>query len=261
MVGKTNLYSVKQVSELSGVSVRTLHLYDEIGLLKPGVRTESRYRLYGEKELLRLQQILFYKELDFTLEQIGNILDDPDFDIFRAMHHHRDALLKRRERMDSLIATIDKTIVQLNEKTMLQPEELYAGLPKEVGTSYRKQAIEEYGTEPVMQTEKFLGKLGKEGFEKLKTEAREISEQLFLMQSEDFSSAAVQNLIARHYASTRMFWGTTQLSDKQAEAYKGLGQLYLADERFTMFNGQPQPAFALFMSKAMAYFADTTLRD
>jgi DNA-binding transcriptional MerR regulator len=261
MVGKTNLYTVKQVAKLSGVSVRTLHLYDEISLLKPVVRTESRYRLYGEKELLRLQQILFYKELDFSLEQIGNILDNPEFDIFHAMQGHREALLKRRERMDTLIATIDKTIVQLNEKTMLKPEELYTGLPKEVGTAHRDQAMKKYGAETVERSEKSLRKMGKEGFEKLKAEAKEISEQLFRLQGEDFTTTAVQKQIARHYGTTRMFWGTSQLTDKQAEAYKGLGQLYVADERFTMHNGKPQPAFALFMSKAMTHFADTKLQE
>lgn len=261
MVEKTKLYSVKQVSVLSGVSVRTLHLYDEIGLLKPNVRTESRYRLYGEKELLRLQQILVYKELDFSLEQIATILDDPGFDLVQAMQGHREALLKRRERMDTLIATIDKTIIQLNDKTMLKPEELYAGLPKEVGTTYRDQAVNEYGAVSVKRAESFLSEIGKEGFERLKAEAHEISEQLFQMQHEEITNAAVQELIAKHYATTRMFWGTTQLPDKQAEAYRGLGLLYLADERFTMYNGKPQPDFAQFMSKAMSYFADTILRE
>lgn len=105
---------------------------------------------------MRLQQILFYKELDFSLQQIGNILDDPEFDVFRAMQGHREALLKRRERMDLLIATIDKPIVKLNKRTMLPPEELYAGLPKEVGTTYRDQAMKEYGTETVKGLRNFL---------------------------------------------------------------------------------------------------------
>ena len=74
-------YSVKKLSDLAGVSVRTLHLYDEIGLLKPSVRTSAGYRLYGERELLRLQQVLFYKELDFSLQEIAAILDHPEFDV------------------------------------------------------------------------------------------------------------------------------------------------------------------------------------
>lgn len=77
-------YSVKGLSKIAGVSVRTLHHYDKIGLLKPAIRTEARYRLYGENELLKLQQILFYKELDFSLNEIINILNDPDFDLMKA---------------------------------------------------------------------------------------------------------------------------------------------------------------------------------
>jgi DNA-binding transcriptional MerR regulator len=258
MAEKT-FYSVRQVSELSGVSVRTLHLYDEMDLLKPGVRTEARYRMYGEKELLRLQQILFYKELDFSLEQIRTILDNPDFDLFVAMQGHREALLKRRDRIDTLISTIDKTIVQLNEKEMLKPEELYEGLPKEVGTVYRDEAIKKYGKEEVGRAEQSLIKMGKEGFAKLQVEAKEVTEKLFNLQSEDHTSATVQQHIARHYATIRQLWGTANLPNKQAEAYKGLGQLYVADERFTIQNGKPQPAFALFMSKAMAHYADNAL--
>ena len=80
-------YSVKQLARLAGVSVRTLHVYDEMELLVPRDRSDAGYRYYGEAELLRLQQILFYKELDFPLKQIGEILDDPDFDLVAACVH------------------------------------------------------------------------------------------------------------------------------------------------------------------------------
>jgi DNA-binding transcriptional MerR regulator len=254
-------YSVKQVSELSGVSVRTLHLYDEMNLLKPGARTEARYRMYGEKELLRLQQILFYKELGFSLERIRALLDDPGFDLFSAMEEHREALLKRRDQIETLVTTIDKTILQLKKQEALKPQDLYEGLPREVGSSYRDQAMEKYGKEEIERSEKHLLTMEKIGFERLKLEAKEISEKLFSLQGEDHTSDRVQRQVARHYASIRQFWGTVGLADKQAEAYKGLGQLYVADERFTMHNGKAQPAFALFLSKAMAYFADTALGE
>ena len=98
-------YSVKQLAQLAGISVRTLHLYDQLGLLKPNIRTVARYRLYGEKELLRLQQILFYKELDFPLQEIGKILDDPDFDLVEALLSHKNALEIRRDRIGTLLTT------------------------------------------------------------------------------------------------------------------------------------------------------------
>lgn len=257
---KTVHYTVKQVAALSGVSVRTLHLYDEIGLLKPSIRTEARYRLYGEPELLRLQQILFYKELDFTLEQIGKILDDPEFDLNRAMESHRAILEKRRNRINTLIQTIDKTIQQLNKTTMLKPEELYEGLLKEVSTTYRDEAIQEYGKETIERSEKNLMQMGKEGFEQLKKDLFDVNEILFGLMKEDHTSKAVQLQVAKHYEIIRKFWGTAHSTDKQTDAYKGLGQLYVADERFTVYKGQPQPAYALFISKAMAHFADNQLK-
>ena len=88
-------YSVKQVAKLAGVSVRTLHHYDKIGLLKPAERAESRYRYYYRKDLLRLQQILFFKELGFQLNQISDMLNDEEFDILEALKFQRIELEKK----------------------------------------------------------------------------------------------------------------------------------------------------------------------
>ncbi len=117
-----NGYSVKKLAKLAGVSVRTLHHYDQLGLLKPSLRTEARYRLYGEKELLRLQQILLYKELDFSLQEIGDILDKADFDLLEALQSHKTALQSRRDRLGVLLTTIDKTIQKLKgEELIISP--------------------------------------------------------------------------------------------------------------------------------------------
>lgn len=102
-------YSVKQLARLAGVSVRTLHVYDKLDLLKPSVRTDAGYRFCGEAELLRLQQILFYKELDLSLKAIAGILDDPGFDLVEALAGHKLALIARRDRLDLLLNTIDNT--------------------------------------------------------------------------------------------------------------------------------------------------------
>ena len=253
-------YSVKKLAKLAGVSVRTLHLYDQIGLLKPSVRTEAKYRLYGEKELLRLQQILFYKELDFPLQAIGQLLNDPQFDLFQALESHKVALQQRRDRISTLLVTIDKTMLQLKGKTMLTHEELYEGLPKEKGEAYRQGAIDKYGKKEVEHAENHLRSLGKADFEQLKAEQQAIAQQLVSLMHQDPASEVVQAQIALHYQNIRQFWGTVHSSDKQADAYKGLGQLYVSDERFTMVNGQSNPAYALFLSKAMSYFADTKLK-
>lgn len=102
-------YTVKELAKLAGVSVRTLHYYDQIGLLKPLIRTEAKYRFYGREELLRLQQILFYKELDFPLKEICEIMDNPEFDLLVALSNHKVALKAKQSRIKTLIDTVNKT--------------------------------------------------------------------------------------------------------------------------------------------------------
>lgn len=172
-------YSVKKLSKLAGISARTLHYYDQIGLLKPLIRTEAMYRFYGKKELLRLQQILFYKELDFSLKEICEIMDNPEFDLLVALSNHKVELKKRQNRIETLIDTIDKTIFNKNKKTMLKPEELYVGLSKKTAETYRAEAIKKYGKEAVMTSEKSLLKLTKEQIVDLREEQLEITNQLF----------------------------------------------------------------------------------
>ena len=250
-------YGVKAVAKLSGVSVRTLHYYDKIGLLKPTNRTEAGYRYYGEDELLRLQQILFYKELDFPLKEIHELLDDEAFDLVDALESHKLALKARQKRLKSLLLTIDNTINKLKKgEIMSNPEELYEGLPQE----YREEAINEYGKEEIERSEKALMKLGKEGFKKLKAEMDKVNDELFGLKNEDPQSDGVQAIIARHYQVIRQFWGTSNLEDKQAEAYAGLGTLYVQDERFTKRDGETHPDFAVFLEKAMGHFAETNLK-
>lgn len=253
-------YSVKKLSALAGVSIRTLHIYDQTGLLKPVFRTEARYRMYGEKELLRLQQILFYKELDFSLQEICNILDDPDFDLTQALESHKRALYARKQRIDTLLETLDKTIIKLKENKIMNHEELYEGLPKEKAEAYRNEAIEKWGSEKVEHSEKTLKKMGKEGLKALFKESEAIREALVSLIHHNPEGAEVQFQIERHYQNIRKFWGTAGSSDAQAEAYAGLGQLYVDDPRYTEVNGQTNPEFALFMSKAMRFFADTRLK-
>ncbi len=253
-------YSVKQLADLAGVSVRTLHLYDEIGLLKPVTRTESGYRLYGETELLRLQQILFYKLLNFPLQEIGNILDDPEFDLVTALENHKSALKSKRDSITVLLTTIDRTISQLNGKVMLRHEELYEGLPKEEAQSYREGAINEYGKAEVERSENYLRSLSKEAFVKLKEESKTIAAALVSLMNEDPKSDKVQLEIAKHYQNIRQFWGTVDLKDKQSQAYKGLGELYVNDDRFAKVDGKPNQQYALFLQKAMTHFADTKLK-
>ena len=136
------IYSVKQLLDLAGTSMRTLHYYDSIGLLKPQSYKENGYRQYGEKELLRLQQILFFRELDFSLEDIKTIIDRPDFDIIKALNSHRQLLRHKIVRLNKLIQTVDKTILKLNGESEMNDTEYYGGFSKEQQEKYEQEIPE-----------------------------------------------------------------------------------------------------------------------
>lgn len=240
--------------------MRTLHLYDKIGLLKPGKRTRAGYRQYGEDELLRLQQVLFYRELDFPLKEIKEIMNDPGFDISKALAGHKVSLLVRRDRLNTLLGTIDKTINNLNNKQMTSIEELYEGMPKEQAAAWRKEAADKWGEDVVTRSEKALLETGKLDIERLKAEQKDIARQLQSLKGYPPESDEVQEQIARHYANIRSFWGVTDPTDLKAETYKGLAELYMNDERYMAAVGKPDLEFAAFMRSGMLYFADTKLK-
>lgn len=203
-------YSVKKLSKLAGVSVRTLHLYDKMDLLKPSLRTGAGYWLYGEKELLRLQQILFYRELDFPLKDICTILDDPAFDLVQALEGHRKALLARKERTNTLIGTI-------------------------------------------LEVEDTLRSLTKQEMEAMKTELHDITGRLTALMSGDPKSEEVQQCIARRYQIIiKLTAGKIEIG--KLEYFRKLGELYVADNRYTPVNGLPSKELALFIKEATDHY-------
>jgi DNA-binding transcriptional MerR regulator/quercetin dioxygenase-like cupin family protein len=126
-------YTVKQVAAMSGVSVRTLHFYHEVGLLKPAYVGANGYRFYEEPQLLSLQQILFYRELGFELKQIKEILSRADFEKMAALESHRQVLEKNIARTHLLIVTIDKTIEHLKGTKTMKTEEMFVGFSVAAG--------------------------------------------------------------------------------------------------------------------------------
>lgn len=248
-------YTVKQLAELAGVSVRTLHYYDQVGLLVPSVRTEANYRLYGEAELLRLQQILFYKELGLSIRQILDVLNDPEFDVLTSLEVHKQAMLQKQEQLSLLLTTIDKTIAQLKGETMLTIEELYTGFTQEEVEQIREEAMNRYGEAAVTRSENSLKKLTKEDIIALGKERDNISNKLLTLLDRSVEDPDVQEQIKRHYVLTRKFWGTDGDADVQQEAYSGLADLYQADERFTLVNGVSNKKFTAFLVAGMKHFS------
>jgi DNA-binding transcriptional MerR regulator/quercetin dioxygenase-like cupin family protein len=126
-------YSVKQMAEMSGVSVRTLHFYDETGLLRPAFCGANGYRFYEEPQVLTLQQILFYRELGFELKQIRQILEQPGFDLIAALKSHRVVLEQNVARTRTLIETIDRTLLHLKGTMKMKTEDMFAGFSVAAG--------------------------------------------------------------------------------------------------------------------------------
>ncbi len=247
-------YTVNQLAKLAGVSVRTLHHYDHIGLLRPVSRTQAGYRLYQRDDLLRLQQILFFKELDFSLADIRDILDDPYFDEVKALEDHRQLLEQRSKRIALLINTIDKTIDRLTEDIMpLTDAELYEGFSDEEIREMKREVQERYDPELVRISDQNVRNMSKTQFQDVKEEGENIAREMAGLMDQDVASPEVQALIARHHAHNEQFYPTS------AEIYRGLGQMYTQDDRFRAYYDKYRPGLADFMAEAMAYFAEHTL--
>jgi DNA-binding transcriptional MerR regulator len=125
------LYTIKQLANLAGISVRTLHYYDEIGLLKPASVGRNGYRYYGDKEIIYLQQILFYRELDMSLADIKAILESPDFDVMKALHSHKVELSQQVDRLNRLIVTVENTINHLKGTKEMSKRQLFTAFTEE----------------------------------------------------------------------------------------------------------------------------------
>ncbi len=239
-------YTVQQLAKIAGVSVRTLHHYDHIGLLKPSSRNAARYRFYGEKELLRLQQILFFRELDFSLDEIARILDSPGFNPVEALEAHRKELTIRAERLGMLLETIDKTIKKLKgEKIKMADEELYGGLSKEQAEAYAAEARERWDAKLVDESNDRVTKWTKEKWAEMNGELDDILRQLAGLMGTSANDTRVQVLIARHYAYLNNFY------DVKVDMYSGLGRFYVEDSRFRAYFEKYRPGLTDYLAEAI----------
>ena len=249
-----NGYTVSKVARMAGVSVRTLHHYDAIGLLRPLARTPSGYRLYGRQDLLRLQQILFYRELDMPLEEIRRLLDDPAFEPVAALQEHRRQLRERARRIERLLETIERTIANLMENEMddekVTDAELYAGFTAEQRAQIEEEVAARWDPQIVAESNRRVRNMTRGQWAALKQEGEEVTHGLAGLVDRDPADPAVQALIGRHYAMMNQFYAVT------AGMVRGLGQMYVTDERFRANYDQHAPGLADFMQAATAVYAD-----
>lgn len=248
-------YTVNELAQLAGVSVRTLHHYDQIGLLQPGRRSQAGYRLYQPADLLRLQQILFFRKLDFPLQQIKTILDDPAFNPIQALREHQKQLEKHAAQIAILLNTVEKTINQLMENSMeLTDAELYEGFSKEQAECFDREARRIYGEERIEASLKQVRKLSKAEWEAVKQEGDEITRQMASLMGSAADDPLVQHTIARQWNWLEHFYPVTP------EIFRGLGSLYTDNPEFTATYDRYQPGLAAFMKAAMEVYADQRLK-
>ncbi|WP_143315933.1 MerR family transcriptional regulator [Clostridium sp. HBUAS56017] len=247
-------YTVQKLGKLACVSTRTLRYYDEIGILKPARINSSGYRIYGENEVDRLQQILFYRELGVSLESIKNILHNPSFNEENALREHRKKLIEKRNQINVLIENVNKTIALKEGKLRMNNEEKFEGLKKkfikENETKYGKEIRKKYGE----------GVIDKSNFkimnmtEKEYAEAKNIEEKLREVLSEALKTGDPSSTKAQEAAELHRNWIEFYWTEYSKEAHAGLAQMYVEDERFKEYYDKYESGTADFLRDAILIY-------
>ncbi len=249
-------YTVKKLAQLSGVSIRTLHYYDEIGLLKPAYYGNNNYRYYDEEQLLILQQILFFRDLGFPLSDIKRIILSSDFDKVNALKSHRVVLKKALDQKKKLIKTIDKTIAYLGGNLKMSHEEMYYGFDSEQQQAYEKKLVEKGISQAVIDNSRSKVKhWKKEDWDNYKEKMNQLNKELVAAMQNGLAPEAeeVQALVNQHYQMIKIFWAPTK------ESYIALGQMYFENADFNKFYHAYDPNLLKFLVAAMEIFANDKL--
>ena len=232
---------MNKLTKMSGVSTRTLRYYDEIGLLKPAKVASSGYRIYGQEQVDTLQQILFYKELDFSLEEIKKLLSAPDFDRGRAFAYHLSALQKKRERLDKLILNVTNSLAALTALTALTAlkgeinmtdKEKFEGFKQKLiddnERKYGKEVRVKYGDTVMDESNAQVKGLSKEQYDNGERLRHEIEEAL----AAAFATGDPAGELAQRACDLHKQWLCIYYPKYNKEYHTGLGEMYVADERF-----------------------------
>jgi DNA-binding transcriptional MerR regulator len=244
--------TVKQLAAISGVTVRTLHHYDEIGLLKPAHIGGNGYRYYGRAEMLRLQRILFHRELGVPLGDIAGLLELEGADQVGVLLRHREKLEAERERFRVLIDTIDRTVADIKGETPMPNADLYKGFSSERQAEYEAWLIERYGDpmkDDIARSRKAMAKMSEVEQQTVMDQLRDIETALAegMKRGLDPASDAIDKVITRHRAWIAAAW------DKPCPpaAYSGLADLYTSHPDFVKRYETIAPGFTDFLVAAM----------
>ncbi len=242
------MYTVKQLANLAGVTNRTLHYYDQIGLLRPAAHGENGYRFYDDAAILRLQQILFYRQLGLSLEQIKTILNRPDFDLLQALEEHKRALSERVERLNDLVSTVDNTILHLRGKKKMSKKDFYKGFDEEKQKQYEQQVRQRYGDEAMARTKPWNAYTPEQKNDIL-AEGHENHMGIADNMDKGYDSPEVQYWIGRWHKMINTYFYECSL-----EIFESLGHGYTQDPEFTATYENIRPGMAAFMEKAMTHY-------
>ena len=238
---------ISEVVKLSGVTVRTLHYYDEIGLLKPSKTTEAGYRMYSIEDLEKLQQILFFRELDFPLNEIKEIMVNPKYDKIEALNKHKELLIEKRKRIDGLVTLIDKTIKGDNNMSF---KEFDNSKIEENKRKYSEEVKKRWGnTDAYKEYEKKTTSYDKNSWNTINEEMAKILKEFADNRDKDVNSDIVQSLVEkwRGYI-TLNFYNCTK------EILSCLGLMYIGDERFKENIDKYGEGTSEFMAKAIEIY-------
>jgi MerR family transcriptional regulator, thiopeptide resistance regulator len=244
------MFTVKQLSDLAGVTPRTLHHYDHIGLLKPSRVGENGYRYYGEESILHLQQILFYRELGLPLEGIKRIMGRRDFDVLSALESHKEEIGKRITRLECLVETVDNTISHLKGQKEMSKKQIFAGFTPEEEKKYAAEAEQMYDPETVRASNRKWKAYGKEKQQTILAEGNQIYVEMVAAMPKGADSPAAQALVERWRVHMDYFW-TPNL-----DQLLGLAEMYNTDERFKANYDQLHPKLAEFMREAVKVYVE-----
>ena len=238
---------ISEVAKLSGVTVRTLHYYDEIGLLKPSKTTEAGYRMYSIEDLEKLQQILFFRDLDFPLNEIKEIMVNPKYDKIEALNKHKELLIEKRKRIDGLVTLIDKTIKGDNNMSF---KEFDNSKIEENKRKYSEEVKKRWGnTDAYKEYEKKTTSYDKNSWNTINEEMAKILKEFADNRDKDVNSDIVQSLVEkwRGYI-TLNFYNCTK------EILSCLGLMYIGDERFKENIDKYGEGTSEFMAKAIEIY-------
>jgi len=240
--------TVGELSRLTGITVRALHHYDEIGLVRPSQRSAAGYRLYDDDDVLRLQQVLVLRELGLALEEIAAALDTND----RAslLRRHRAALVEKRGQLDAMLAAVDAALAVMEERRVMTNDEMKKMFDGFDPARYEDEAKQRWGdTTAYAESARRTKSYGKAEWEEIKREADAIYGKLaaLMRAGTPAGDPAVQAAVAEHRAHiTRWFYPCSE------EIHRGLGEMYVADPRFTANLDKIATGFAQFLRDAIA---------